>query len=217
MAEEATPTPEEGVKTETITPTETTTYTQEVMDDIAGKVRRTEEAKRAKLETQIADLETKLLSEDEKKIKEARDEGAAEVLKDLAKLKRESAIREDLLARGISRDQLGGIARLVDPEVEDVTEAVEAVAKAYAALFDTKQVGGGGGRNPEPGEATDYSPAGMDRILAPMNHQEQVAWYKEHGAEVEAWQAAQSGMVTTRAPGQGLGYNPIVETSNRKR
>ena len=201
--------PEEGTKDVTAPPAETEkVYKQADVDSITEKVRLGFEKKLMAAAAESEKLKASLLSEDEKKLAAAKAEGAAEMTKQLAEHTRTSAVREELLARGISKDQVAAMSRLVDPEIENVTAAVDAVAKTYAPLFNAKRSVGADGRNTQNpnsalGGLTDCSPDAIEKQLSGMTWQEQNAWWRKYGPAVIAEQKKGSA-IQTFAPGEPM-------------
>lgn len=174
MAEEAT-----ASTTETTTAEEAATtseraekvYKQADVDSITAKVRTGLETKLRAAEAEAERLRTANQTEEEKKLAEARAEGANEVQAQLEALKRENSIKLALIAKGVPESQLDRYARLVDADA-DPKEAVDALAKETPQLFQAFKPTnpGPGGRSPASGQSgVEMTVEGISEYLRDPN------------------------------------------------
>ena len=206
MTEEATTTTATEKEAETTTQEATATdggkYSQTDVDSIVNKVKANLQGQIDKLSGDNEKLRKAGLTESEKQLEQAREEGGADALKTLAAERRSAGVREELLSRGIKREQLGSMSRLVDPETEDAAEAVGAVAKEFPELFKTNSVGGGGGRNAGTSDTGgEWTADKIEQALGGLSPEDAQRWWDKNGKDVLKYQRSSMGYRTI-APGQ---------------
>lgn len=189
MAEEGTKDtgrPDEGGDPTTPAKEVEKTYSQVDVDNITAKVRGGLEAKLTKAQKELEDLRQKAMSDDERKIAEAKAEAVKEYQGKLAAVERASAIKLELAARGIGREHIDRVVRLVGDE-EDPSEAVNVLVKEMPQLFQNKArtVGGAAGPNQELSEGPAYTADYVTEMIGKKGP----GWYAEHKKEIEKWQA----------------------------
>jgi len=153
MGEEPTkPAEVEPTPTPTPEPKPEKSYSQADVDAITEKVRKGLTTKLTAKETELEGLKTANLSEQEKALEDAKNEGRAEKDAELTAYKRTSTIERLLAARGVTNAEQ--VARLIDADA-DPEEGVRKLADEMPQLFTSTKVGGGGGRSltPEGGQA----------------------------------------------------------------
>lgn len=170
-------------------------YKQADVDSIAEKVRQTEARKAAALEKQLADLRDKTMSEQEKAIKAAREEGATAAKAEA----RAEAIGALIAVKGIKPEAAARLARLANDYEGSALEAVAAFEADFPQFFKTGRPVPDGNDGPTKGESrtTEWTPEAISEAI----HN---GTYNKYRDEILAYQAKNYTMVTSRAPGEAL-------------
>jgi len=151
--------------------------------------------------------------------KVATEEVTKEATKDrraLNQFKRQAAVERQLISEGIPDAQVDAVARLVDPDAEDISGAIDRVRADLPQLFapDQRQVGGGAGRNIDPSHMVPSDPEQLQEHLQKMDPAQKQQWFKDHREQIQAAQA--KGQVKTNAPGSQLPETVTVHQQGKK-
>ena len=141
---------------------------------------------------------------------------ATSARRELDQFKRKAAVEQQLISEGISADQAGAVARYVDPETQDISEAIEKVKADLPQLFasDQRTVGGGGGRNVIPTDAVPSNASDLQEHLRSMDPARRQQWFRDHREQIQA--AQEKDQVKTHAPGARLPETVTVHQQGKK-
>lgn len=186
-------------------------YNQSDVDSIVAKVKAGLEGKLTKATETIDSLKTKAMSDDEKKIEQAVAEATARLTADHESYKRTATVARLLVSKGVPEEQVERVALLVSADGEPA-EAVEALSKDMPNLFDTKRIGGGGGRNPDQDTPPELTPEYITEKLQGFGTiDEQKEWLDKNRIAIDSFRNKAYGLSKTIAPGQGLTFQKTEE------
>lgn len=171
--------------------TESKTYQQADVDSLLDKVRKTEEAKRNKLVSELEERRKAAMTDDEKRIQAAREEGAKEAKAQLDAVKRADALKDALLESGINskrlRHALALAKEFAGPESE-TEEVIEVLKRESPELFTGPKFGPPDGNNsPRNGPNVDWTAEKIEAELEKLNPTQQREWQLAHAKEIEEY------------------------------
>lgn len=199
--EEATETPTAEAKTENV-------YDQAAVNDITSKVRKTEEAKRLKLERELETLRAKSMSAEEKALDEARQQGAAEVQAKFDALQRETQLRSALLEGGLNPKKLSlalAVANALGEPDADADAILATVKESEPGWFGSQsKFGPSDGGSAATSKGAGWPPEKVEEILSKMDPAEKTRFWTQNGKEIAEWQDRNMGGIRVIPSGKNL-------------
>jgi len=175
---------------------DTPVYTEERFQATLNKRMEQAGRERKKLEKQLAEAKTASMSEDEKRIENAKKEGATEERTKREGLERRMELQDTLLDEGANPKQMRKALALAGEFAPDGSpEDVVAALKEHAPeVFQSKTtIPSGDGPNPPGGDdlTTDYS---ADAVQAKLKEPGGRAWYIKNRDKINQAHAEKTGM-----------------------
>ena len=165
------------------------------VDDLMDKVRATERKALAEKDAEIEKLKRSQMSEKDKAIADARDEGAKEWKAKWEERDRDDAHRKTYREGGINlkrEDDALLIIKAKQPKA-DPSEALSFLKREYPEFFGNgKSFGPGDGVTHHSAQPSDWSRDEIEKALEGMTPEQRVHWWKKNGEAVTEYQRRQS-------------------------